>query len=113
LDSGMMETELAGWTREEQALARQVFDLALRRQVEALIETLRLQAAALGGPEDVWQFHDFLSIQRHAIEGRMEFRIDGLLFVFAGFVKDGLTSLEELEGLAADKQAKIRAMSRM
>ena len=108
-----METELAGWTAEEQALARQVFDLALRRQVEALIESLRMQAAALGGPEDVWQFHDFLSIQRHTIEGRMEFRIDGLLFVFAGFVKDGLTSLEELEGLSAHKQAKIRAMSRM
>jgi hypothetical protein len=108
-----METELAGWTAEEQALARQVFDLALRRQVEALIESLRLQAAALGGPEDVWQFHDFLSIQRQTIEGRMEFRIDGLLFAFAGFVKDGLTSLEELEGLSADKQAKIRAMSKM
>lgn len=108
-----METELAGWTREEQDLARRVFELALRRQVEALIETLRLQAAALGGVEDVWQFHDFLSIQRHAIEGRMEFCMDGLLFVFAGFVKDGLASLEELEGLSAEKQAKIRAMSRM
>jgi hypothetical protein len=109
----MMETELAGWTVEEQNLARRVFDLALRRQVEALIENLRLRAAQLGGAEDIWQFHDFLSIQRHAIEGRMEFRMDGLLFVFAGFVKDGLTSLEELEGLAADKQAKIRAMARM
>ncbi len=108
-----METELAGWTVEEQALARRVFDQALRRQVEGLIETLRLQAAGLGGAEDVWQFHDFLSIQRHVIEGRMEFRIEGLLFVFAGFVKDGLTSLEELEGLSADKQAKIRAMSRL
>lgn len=113
MNSEEMETELAGWTAEEQALARRVFDQALRREMEDLIETLRLQAAALGGAEDVWQFHDFLSIQRHAIEGRTEFRMAGLLFVFAGFVKDGLTSLEELEGLSADKQAKIRAMSRM
>ncbi len=108
-----METELAGWTAEEQALARRIFDRALRRELEGLIETLRLQAAALDGPEDVWRFHDFLSIQRHAIEGRLEFRLSGLLFVFASFVKDGLTSLEELEGLSPDKQAKIRAMSRM
>ena len=108
-----METELAGWTAEEQALARRIFDEALRRELEGLIETLRLQAAALDGPEDVWRFHDFLSIQRHAIEGRLEFRLAGLLFVFASFVKDGLTSLEELEGLSPDKQAKIRAMSRM
>jgi hypothetical protein len=113
MDSKEMETELAGWTAEEQALARRIFDQALRRELEGLIETLRLQAAALDGPEDVWRFHDFLSIQRHAIEGRLEFRLAGLLFVFASFVKDGLTSLEELEGLSPDKQAKIRAMSRM
>jgi len=36
-----------------------------------------------------------------------------LLFVFASFVKDGLVSLEELEGFSADKLAKIGAMSRM
>jgi bisphosphoglycerate-dependent phosphoglycerate mutase len=37
---------LAGWTAEEQALARQVFDLALRRQVEALSRRLARQPIA-------------------------------------------------------------------
>jgi hypothetical protein len=108
-----MDTEIAGWTAEEQILARRVFDRALRREVETLIETLRSQAIELSGAEDIWRFHDFLSIQRHAIEGRMAFRFEGLLFVFAGFVRDGLTSPEELEGLSADKRAKISAMARM
>ena len=44
-----MDTELAGWTLEEQELARRVFDLALRREVEALIETLRSQTTAPAG----------------------------------------------------------------
>jgi hypothetical protein len=108
-----METELAGWTLEEQELARCVFERALHREVEALIETLRSQSSALRGRDDVWQLHDFLSIQRHAMEGRQEFQLSGLLFVFAGFVRDGLASVEELNGLSPDKLAKISAMARM
>lgn len=108
-----MESGVAAWTDEEQELARRVFERALHREVEALIQTLRSQAATLEGREDVWQLHDFLSIQRHAIEGRSQFQLTGLLFVFADFVRAGLASLEELDGLSADKLAKISAMARM
>lgn len=108
-----MDTELAGWTVEEQDLARRVYQRAISREVETLIETLRSQAADLRGTEDIWRLHDFLSGQRHAIEGRLEFRLSGVLFVFAGFIRDGLASLEELEGLSVDKLAKVSAMARM
>ncbi|MFZ0407813.1 MAG: hypothetical protein WAM11_06860 [Cyanobium sp.] len=108
-----METEVAGWTIEEQAVAQAVFDRAMVRDVESLISDLRNRSANLASPADVWQLHDFLSIRRHEIEGRFDFRLAGLLFVFASFVKDGLVSLEELEGLSADKLAKVVAMSRM
>lgn len=108
-----MNPELASWTVEEQDLARRVFERALKRELEALIETLRSQTAALNSAEDVWRLHDFLSIQRHAIEGRVAFQLTGLLFVFAGFVRDGLASLEEFQGLSEDKRFKISAMARM
>jgi hypothetical protein len=108
-----MDTELAGWTLEEQQLALRVFERARHREIEALIETLRSQSTALRDREDIWQLHDFLSIQRHAIEGRQQFQLTGLLFVFADFVRDGLASLEELQGLSSDKLAKISAMARM
>lgn len=108
-----MDTDLAGWTVEEQDLARRVHQRALSREVEALIASLRSQAADLQGTEDLWRLHDFLSVQRHAIEGRLAFRLTGVLFDFAAFIRDGLVSLEELEGLSADKLAKISAMARM
>jgi hypothetical protein len=107
-----MDAELAGWTAEEQNLARVVFERAHKREVDMLIDRLRSQVSALSSAEQIWQLHDFLSIQRHAIEGRLVFRFEGLLFVFAGFVRDGLISLEELEGLSSDKRAKISAMAR-
>ncbi|MEI8249668.1 MAG: hypothetical protein WCF98_00690 [Synechococcus sp. ELA057] len=107
-----MESDLAGWTAEEQDLARGVFDRARSREVETLIDTLRRETAQLRSQEDIWRLHDFLSIQRHAIEGRAEFRLPDLLFLFAAFVRDGLASLEDLQGLSADKLAKISAMAR-
>ena len=106
-----MESELTGWTLEEQGLARTVFERARARELEGLILTLRTRTEDLQSSEDIWQLHDFLSIRRHGIEGRQAFQISGLLFVFAAFVKEGLVEPEELEGLSADKRAKISAMA--
>jgi len=108
----MMEAVLAGWTDQEQAIAKQAFDTAYARAIAVLTETLRERVTALNGAEDLWQLHDFLSIQRHSIEGHFDFRLDGILFVFASLVKDKLLSLDELAGLEAEKLAKIGAMSK-
>lgn len=108
-----METELPGWTAEEVRIGRMAFDRAYSRAVATLIETLQERVNGLSSAEAVWQVHDYLSIQRHAIEGRFDFREPGLLFVFAGLLKDRLVSREELEGLDPAKLAKILAMARM
>lgn len=108
-----MDTELAGWTIDEQSLAQEVFQQAMARHVQTLIVELRLRTEELSSADDLWQLHDFLSIRRHEIEGRFDQRLSGLLFVFADLVRDGLVSIEELQGLSADKRAKISAMARM
>lgn len=108
----MMETMLEGWTETEQAVARAAFDRAYGRAVDQLVASLQARAAALHSAETVWQLHDYLSIERHTIEGRFDFRLDGILFVFASLVKDSLLEMDELAGLDAEKLAKIAAMSR-
>lgn len=107
-----METELAGWTDQEQAVAREAFELAYGRSTVSLIEAVRRQVDTLQSVDALWQLHDFLSIQRHVIEGRFDFRLDGILFVFASLVKEGLLQLDELQGLDADKLGKVSAMAR-
>jgi hypothetical protein len=107
-----METELAGWTDQEQAVARDAFELAYGRSTVALIEAVRRQVDTQQTVDALWQLHDFLSIQRHVIEGRFDFRLDGILFVFASLVKEGLLQLDELQGLDADKLGKVSAMAR-
>lgn len=103
----------SGWTEAEQRIARQAFDQAQQRAIVSLIQTVQLQVDRLDDVESVWALHDFLSIQRHAMEGRFDFRLQGLLFVFASLVRDELLTLEELQGLDALKLAKISAMARI
>lgn len=108
----MLETMPQGWTELEQSVARKAFDVAYCRAVEKLMAIVRDKAGTLDSAEAVWQLHDFLSIERHTIEGRFDFRLDGILFVFASLVKDSLLQTDELAGLDSEKLAKILAMSK-
>ena len=105
-------TMVDGWTDSEQAVARQAFDTAYGRAIEQLVGSVQSKSQSLTTADSVWALHDFLSIERHTMEGRFDFRLEGILFVFASLVKDKLLQLTELDGLAADKLAKISAMSR-
>ncbi|MFN7898772.1 MAG: hypothetical protein ACK5N0_03775 [Synechococcaceae cyanobacterium] len=108
----MTDTITEGWTQSELALAREVFDRAYERAIDRLVLAVRSRSAALTSADAVWALHDFLSIQRHSMEGRFHFQVEGILFVFAGLVKEDLLRLEELAGLERDKLAKIAAMAR-
>lgn len=99
------------WTELEQRIARTAFDNAEGRAIASLINEIQLQAALVDSSGALWQLHDYLSIQRHRIEGRFDFRPQPILFLFASLVKDKLLDLAELEGLADAKLAKIRAMA--
>jgi len=107
-----METNLTGWTEQEQAVGITALNLAQTRTIDRLIADLHRQVIELTSADQIWQLHDFLSIQRHGIEGRFEFRQESILFVFASLVKEGFLNLDELQGLDAEKLSKIMAMSR-
>jgi hypothetical protein len=108
----VIETTLEGWTETEQSIAREAFDRAYRRAIAKLIARVRASVEELESADTVWRLHDYLSIERHTMEGRFDFRLQGILFVFASLVKDGLLDLSELDGLETQKLAKITAMSR-
>jgi len=108
----MPDELLEGWSESEKDIAKQAFEQAYQRTIERLIADLQAKTKNLNSAEAIWQLHDFLSIERHTIEGRFSFRAEGILFVFASFVKDDLLQIDELAGLDAEKLAKVSAMSR-
>lgn len=102
-----------GWSVQEQAIARQVFDLAYEREISGLIQSVVEQAGTINQVTDIWRLHDFLSAKRHEIDGKYDFRYPFLIMVFAQLVKEGWVKIQELEGLEPSKKAKIAALSKM
>lgn len=101
------------WTDIEKKIARAAFDQAYKREIEALLKQVQMEASTLVELDELWQLHDFLSAKRHEIEGKYNYQYSALLFVFAGLVKDGWLHLNELEGLTKDKLSKVSALARM
>ena len=99
------------WTSEEEAVARQAFDLGKERSIASLIDNLKDLSAKLDTPESVWQFHDYLSTERYQYEGRTEFDFNNILFTLADMIKQKLINYDDLNGLNQLKLGKIKAMS--
>jgi hypothetical protein len=101
------------WSKQERQIARSAFDTAYSRETTALIKLVNEQAGAIAAVNDAWSLHDFLSAKRHDIDGKYDYRYSVLIFLFAQLVNEGWLHLTDLEGLAADKLAKVAALARM
>jgi hypothetical protein len=101
------------WSNAEKGVAKAALKKAYSREVEMLISHVRENANKVSEPEDVWQLHDFLSARRHDIDGKYDDREAFLMFTLSKLIKDGLLESAELEGLAADKRAKVNLLTRM
>jgi hypothetical protein len=106
-----MQTIDTDWTEAEKNVAQTAFKTAYEREIGALIQAVR--ECEITDSDHLWQLHDLLSSKRYEMDGKYDFRYPSLLFVFAGLVKEGLLTMDELHGLHADKLAKVAALSRM
>jgi Photoprotection regulator fluorescence recovery protein len=101
------------WSDVEKNVAQTAFNKAYERELGGLMQTVREGSTQIEKPEDLWRLHDLLSAKRHEIDGKYDYRYSALMFVFAGLVKEGWLTIEELDGLESSKLAKIAALSRM
>lgn len=110
----MTTTQTDGhWSTKEKQIADAALKKAYKRETEVLIANIRENAASVTQLEDVWQLHDFLSAKRHEIDGKYDDREDFLMFTLSKLIKTGLLDKSDLQGLAADKQAKITVLTHM
>ncbi len=101
------------WSKEERRIADAALKKAYKQETEALIANIQENAANVTQLEDVWELHDFLSAKRHDIDGKYDDREDVLMFTLSSLIKTGLLDKSDLQGLAADKQAKVTVLTRM
>jgi hypothetical protein len=95
--------------QQKKAVARKAFESALKREFEAVITETRQMAAAITQSDDLWELEDHLTRRRKKIDRVYDYRYSVLLDVFAYLVREGRLKTEELNGLAEEKLAYVRA----
>jgi len=91
------------WSPAEKAVAHRAFDLALGRELEAVLREAKERAAAITEPQELWSLESWLTERRLEIDRKYDFRYSVLPLVFAILLRDGSLSEDDLSGLERNK----------
>ena len=70
------------WSRSEKAIARKVFDAALKRELQDVMQETKQMANQIKEPADVWELERYLTERRKDIDRKYDFRSSRLTRVF-------------------------------
>jgi hypothetical protein len=96
------------WAREEKAVARKAFDLALKRELEEVMIDVKKRAGNIRQPSDLWDLERYLTDRRVQIDRQYEHKYSVLILVFGNLIQQGRLTEQELQGLNEDKLNAIR-----
>ena len=97
------------WSRSERTIARKVFDAALKRELQEIMQEAKRVASQIKEPADVWKLERFLTQRRKDIDRKYEFRSSRLTRVLGMLLSEHRISEEELRRLQEDKVKAIRS----
>lgn len=89
------------WTPQEKKSAKKLYDLALKRDYERLIDDV--VSMMPDTRDDVWELRDFLNKKAKAFDNRYIYRYSNLLNTFVELILDGLLNLDEFEEFSQEK----------
>jgi Photoprotection regulator fluorescence recovery protein len=96
------------WSQAEKVIERKAFDLALHRELEAVIMEAKKRAERIQQPSDFWDLEYHLTECRTQIDRQFDYRYSVLIFVFGDLIRRARLSEQELQGLSEGKLASIR-----
>jgi hypothetical protein len=99
------------WSHAEKTVARRAFDLALGKELEALLQEAKGRAARIEEPSELWDLESCLTERRREIDRRYDYRYSILPLVFAQLLRDGRLTEDDLHGLGQEKLDLIRRAS--
>ena len=91
------------WSPTEKAVARRAFDLALGRELEAVVREAKHKAAKIQEPSELWELERWLTERRTGIDRNYDYRYSVLPLVLATLLREGRLGEDDLRGLGQDK----------
>ena len=89
------------WTKAEKKHARELFDLALKREYKALID--ELNGLQITSRDEVWELRERLNRKAKEMDRKYDYRYSRLIYVFAQLLHEGYLTEKELSVLGEDK----------
>ncbi len=86
------------WSRSEKAIARRLFDAALKRELQDVVQETKQKANQIKEPANVWELERYLTQRRKEIDRKYDFRTSQLTRVFGTLLYEGRVTKEELRG---------------
>src|SRR5215472_8850133 len=99
------------WSKSEKAIARTVFDAALKQELQEVMQETRQKASQIKEPADLWDLEHYLTERRKEIDRKYDHRYSQLTHVFGRLLHEGRIREEELRGLHEDKLKSIRSLA--
>jgi hypothetical protein len=100
------------WSRSEKAIARRVFDAALKRELQEVMQKTKQMANQINQPSDLWDLECYLTQRRKDINSKYDFRSSRLTSVFGRLLCERRVNEDELRGLREDKVKAIRSCAK-
>jgi hypothetical protein len=97
------------WTRSEKKIARKVFDAALRRELEEVVQEAKQRAGQIKEPSELWDLEHYLTQRRKEINSKYDSRGSRLTHVLGKLLYEGRLEEEQLRGLSQHKLDAIRS----
>lgn len=95
------------WSNSEKAIARTVFDAALKREQHEVMRKAKQMANQISRPADLWELERYLTERRKDIDRKYDFRSSRLTQVLGRLLFERRVSEEELRGL---REGKLKAI---
>jgi len=99
------------WSAAEKVIARKAFNLALERELQAVILEAKSKAAKIQEPSGLWELEQYLTQRRQEIDRMYDYRYSVLPLVLAKLLSRGRLVEEELYGLSEDQLGWIQHCS--
>src|SRR6266852_3737329 len=96
------------WAPTKKKLARIAFNNAFERKCTAITQEARRMLETMTAPSDIFRVQEYLTEQRRIVDQLYDYRYSRLLGVFGRLLSDGWLREGDLNGLQAEKIAKIK-----
>ena len=100
------------WSRSEKALARRVFDAALKRELQEVMQEAKQKASLMKEPGDLWRLERYLTQHRKDIDRKYDFCLSRLMPMLGTLSCELRITETELRGLGENKVKAIRSLAK-